>query len=81
MAISHLFIVRISRDTHRFAASARRIDEEACGEFSRPQQLLSFLLGQPHGHLRCGRADEAARRLVDSPVDAAPAQGRARRGR
>ena len=47
MANSHLFIVRITRDARRFVASARRIDDEVCGEFSQPQQLLRFLLGGP----------------------------------
>ena len=47
MANSHLFIVRIARDPRRFVASARRIDGEVCGEFSQPEQLLSFLLGHP----------------------------------
>ena len=45
MANSHLFIVRITRDPRRFVASARRIDGEVCGEFSQPEELLSFLLG------------------------------------
>jgi len=48
MANSQLFIVRITHGTRRFAASARRIDEEVFGEFAQPQQLLNFLLGRPH---------------------------------
>jgi hypothetical protein len=45
MPTSQLFIVRVTRDACRFVARARRVDEEVCGEFLQPQQLLSFLLG------------------------------------
>jgi hypothetical protein len=45
MSTSQLFIVRITRDARRFVARARRVDEEVCGEFIQPQQLLNFLLG------------------------------------
>lgn len=45
MPTSQLFIVRITRDARCFVARARRVDEEVCGEFIQPQQLLSFLLG------------------------------------
>jgi hypothetical protein len=49
MPTSQLFIVRITREPRRFVAWARRVDEEACGEFIQPQQLLNFLLGRPRG--------------------------------
>lgn len=78
MAISHLFIVRITCDARRFAASARRIDEETCGEFAQPQQLLNFLLGQPHGHLRCTEHDVAAPRREAVDASPAPVHGLAR---
>ena len=46
---SQLFIVRITRDARRFVAWARRVDEEVCGEFVQPQQLLNFLLDRQRG--------------------------------
>ncbi|HET9207293.1 MAG TPA: hypothetical protein VFO28_13705 [Burkholderiaceae bacterium] len=59
MASSQVFIVRITRDPRRFAASARRIDEEVCGEFAQPQQLLNFLLGRAaDGHPRTPRSPD-----------------------
>jgi hypothetical protein len=76
--VSHLFIVRVTRDARRVVASARRIDEEACGEFAQPQQLLNFLLGQPHGHLRCAEPEGAAQRHDAVDTAPAPAHGLAR---
>jgi hypothetical protein len=54
MPTSQLFIVRITREPRRFVAWARRIDEEACGEFVQPQQLLNFLLGRPNNARAAG---------------------------
>lgn len=47
MAGPQLFIVRIVHAAGRFAARARRVDDEVTGEFGRPQQLMEFLLQPP----------------------------------
>jgi hypothetical protein len=62
MASSQVFIVRITHGPRRFAASARRIDEEVFGEFAQPQQLLNFLLGRTR--------DQRAPPLQAEPDDA-----------
>jgi hypothetical protein len=72
MSTSELFIVRITRDATRFVARARRVDEEVCGEFIQPQQLLNFLLG---GARRAGGDEPVPTQSPGHDSEIAPLRG------